>query len=72
MRTSCFVLALTPLKPTPRFEKTISHLTGVGMNNISVCTRDDGDVYLLMISGRLAVFGKHGKCLQGEPVPQVA
>jgi len=54
--------------PKLKFEKVIGDLRGKGMENISVAVGDDGKIYLLMVSGRIAVFDKDGKYLKSLKV----
>ncbi len=59
----CAVLALAALAnetPELRFEKIIGDARGRSVDNLSVAAADDGSVYLLMNSGRVAVFDAQG------------
>ena len=47
--------------PRLEFRKIIGDMRGKGMDNLSVTVADDGTAYLLMTTGRVAVFGPDGK-----------
>jgi hypothetical protein len=53
-------------RPQLTFEKIIGDMRGLGMHNLSVTVSDDGQVFLLMEEGHIAIFGPDGvyrKCL---------
>lgn len=56
-------------KPRLQLERILGDLRGKGMDNLSVVATEDGSVYLLMRSGRVAVFDAQGRYRASERLP---
>ena len=54
--------------PQLRFEKIVGDMRGKGMENLSVAVTDDAAVHLLMLPGRVAVFGSDGSYRESQRV----
>ena len=50
--------------PTLTFQKMIGDMRGVGMQNLSVAVTDNGEIYLLQLTGRVPVFTAAGAYLE--------
>lgn len=51
-----------------KFEKIIGDMRGKAISPLSVSVSENGDVYLLMLDGRVSIFDKEGKYLKSTKV----
>jgi sugar lactone lactonase YvrE len=70
---SIIFIAIAAFAQSPEisFEKMIGDVRGHGMNNLSVAATDNGEIFLLMRSGRLSRFGPDGKYISSRQLPEV-
>ena len=56
--------------PVLTLERIVGDTRGAGMDNLSVTTTSDGTTFLLMRSGRIAIFDAHGTYVRSETSPR--